>query len=297
MSQTTHLVDPEAAGQRLDVFLGHVSDASRSHVAKDIAAGHVQVNGKSAKPSTLLEAGDEVSYSPSGAVIKPLGAALELEILYEDADLLVINKPAGISTHPGAGQSEATVADFAVRHTSDPDPERPGIVHRLDKDTSGALIIAKSAAAKELLQNEFRSRDVHKSYVALVIGRPSDEAATIDLPIDRDPSNPMKRKVLPGGKPATTTYTCTKFYPGFTLVEAQPATGRTHQLRVHFAAIGHPIAGDTVYGPAKRQLGLTRQFLHAQKLEFTSPSGEKVLVTAPLPPELANVLQELEASV
>jgi 23S rRNA pseudouridine1911/1915/1917 synthase len=196
--------------------------------------------------------------------------------------------------HPGAGDGAiATVADFARSRTTDTDTERPGIVHRLDRDTSGLLIIAKHAAAKAYLQAQFKTHKVHKLYTLLVVGRLEPETAVIDLPVGRHPSKPLQQSVTPGGRPSQTAYRATHAYNGYTLVEARPQTGRTHQLRVHFAALGHPVAGDITYGLPKRQLRLNRQFLHAAGLELTLPSGKPLRLTSPLPADLQQVIDQL----
>jgi 23S rRNA pseudouridine1911/1915/1917 synthase len=170
-------------------------------------------------------------------------------------------------------------------------------VHRLDRDTSGLLVLAKSAAAKSALQAQFRSRTVAKTYQLLTIGHPEPAAAVIRLPTTRHPTRPLQRTVSATGRDATTRYRTLTVYPGYSLIEAQPETGRTHQIRVHFAAIGHPVAGDTTYGPARRPLHLQRQFLHAAQLQFTTPSGQTLHLRSPLPPDLATVLARLEKQV
>jgi len=229
---------------------------------------------------------------------EPEAFTLKLPVLYQDDDVVIIDKPAGLSVHPGNGrQTEATVATFAKTVTTDIDGDRPGIVHRLDRDTSGVLIIARSTNAKTFLQNEWQSHRVVKTYQLLTIGSVRPLEATIALPLNRDPSRPTRRRVMAGGRPSKTRYKVLEEYPGFSLVEASPETGRTHQLRVHFAATGHPIAGDTTYGTPKRVLGLKRQFLHASRLSIVVPSGKTVTVESPLPPDLKEVIDKLYLSI
>jgi 23S rRNA pseudouridine1911/1915/1917 synthase len=285
-----------AAGERLDLFLSEALTRTRSQIQRLIRNGNVTVNGKVQKAGYMLVAKDLVTMD--WPVTAP--AAIEtpdLPVLYEDDDILVIDKPAGLAVHHGAGSvAEATVADFARAHSQDPDPDRPGIVHRLDRDTSGLLIIAKSAQSKLFMQHEFSARKVHKTYLMLAQGRVLPPDAVIRLPLDRDPSKPLRRAVVSGGRESVTRYRTLANFDGYTLIEAKPETGRTHQLRVHFAAIGHPVAGDTTYGLSERPLGLTRQFLHAAALEFTAPNGQTVNMASPLPVDLEQVLTDLGGS-
>jgi len=219
---------------------------------------------------------------------------LDLPIIYQDDDIVVINKPAGLTVHPASTHSEEeTVVDFARRYTTDDDPDRPGIVHRLDRDTSGLLILARTAAAKAALQDEFRHHRVIKTYQALVVGRLRPDAAVIRLPLARSTNDPLKRVPAPGGKEAETTYRVVEEFDGFSLIEAKPKTGRTHQIRAHLAAVGHPIAGDYRYGAMAVPDGLKRQFLHAASLELKLPSGETKRFEAPLALDLARILKNL----
>jgi 23S rRNA pseudouridine1911/1915/1917 synthase len=269
----------------------------RSQVQRLVQAGDVTVNGRQQRPSYPVQAGDTVQVNET-PIATEVFAAPDLAIVYEDADLVVVDKPAGLAVHPGAGlRAGATVADFARSRTSDPDVERPGIVHRLDRDTSGLLIIAKTEAAKAYMQAAFKTRKVHKTYTLLTVGHVDPEAATIRLPLGRDPARPLQQAVAADGREAVTAYAAKLSFPGFMLVEAKPQTGRTHQIRAHFAALGHPVAGDITYGPSHRPLGLKRQFLHATALEFTAPSGKAVSLQSPLPPDLSKVLSRLEAGV
>lgn len=293
-----HLTVPEgAASERLDVYLADALSLPRNRIQKLIRAEAVTVNSQVERASYQVQPGDQLAVTEETPAAAPAPVP-QLQIVFEDADLLVIDKPAGLAMHPGPGlEGEATVADFARQHSTDSDPERPGIVHRLDRDTSGLVILAKNPEAKAYLQQQFAGRAVHKTYTALVVGRPSPAEAVIRLPLDRDPARPLRRSVVPGGREAVTRYRTLQTYPGYALLEASPETGRTHQIRVHLASIGHPVAGDTLYGPPRRPLGLTRQFLHASALEFTAPSGAHLQLSSPLPPDLETIARQLEEQV
>jgi 23S rRNA pseudouridine1911/1915/1917 synthase len=287
-------VSEGAAGERLDVYLAAIYELPRAQAKKLITAGLIEVNGRPGRSSYCLRVGDTVNRlaPPAPAAAAP---APDLDIVYEDDDILVVDKPAYLAVHPGAASHvTATVADFARLRTTDEDGDRPGIVHRLDRDTSGLLIIAKHPAAKAAMQAAFKSRQVRKAYELLVVGHVGQEEAVIKLPLGRDPAKPLQQAVSAGGREAVTPYRVERYYNGYTHIIARPETGRTHQLRVHFAALGHPVAGDVSYGPPKRPLGLKRQFLHAAALEFTAPSGRLVSLLSPLPPELQMVLDQLE---
>lgn len=296
----TFTVSPEAADQRLDITVAQSSGLSRTVVQRLIREDKVTLAGESVVAKQQVNEGDEISYSlPEVEEVNADRPAPALEILYEDDDILVINKPAGLLVHPGNGRAnESTVADFAKAYgVEDSDSIRPGIVHRLDRDTSGILVLSKTEAAKAYMQKQFADRKVNKTYILLVIGRVTPDSARIDLPIGRDPRDGSRRTVASDGRPAQTTYRTLAYYPGFTLLEAHPETGRTHQLRVHFAATGNPIVGDSVYGPKRETLGLKRHFLHAARLSFISPSGTAVDIECPLPDELQTVLNRLGEDV
>jgi 23S rRNA pseudouridine1911/1915/1917 synthase len=290
-------VDEGAATERLDVYLASALALTRSRVLRLIQSGNVTVDGNRVKAGHPLEVGEKVEVTlPDTSA--PTAPPPDLPVVYEDDDILVVDKPAGLSTHGGSGtRGRATLADFARTVTSDPDPERPGIIHRLDRDTSGLIIIARTVDAKTLMQRAFAEHLVRKTYRLLAVGRVDPPEAVIRLPLDRDPAKPLRRAVVPGGREAVTRYKTVEALSGYTLLEASPETGRTHQIRVHMAAIGHPVAGDTTYGPPSRPLGLTRHFLHAAALEFDGPSGQHLRLESPLPPELAKVLQTLESQV
>jgi 23S rRNA pseudouridine1911/1915/1917 synthase len=282
----------ETEGERLDAFLASVApDHSRSFWQKRCEDGAVTVNGKAARVSHKLQPHDIVE-----AVLPQAPSFVQqpLPVIYEDHDVIVINKPTGVLTHAkGAESQEFTVAEFVRPRTTDaPDTNRPGIVHRLDRGTSGVLIAAKTPAAKRWLQAQFSKRNVKKTYAALVEGHVKEPAAILQLPIERNPKRPQTFRVGANGKPAETTYKVEKSYSGHDLLTLQPRTGRTHQLRVHLSYLGHPIVGDEVYGQPDKRLG--RMFLHASQLELTLPNHERKMFSAPLPPELKNYLTALE---
>jgi 23S rRNA pseudouridine1911/1915/1917 synthase len=289
--------DEGAAGERLDVFLAASLEVTRAQAQKLIKDGRVQVEGTEERAGYKIQSSNSIEVALPEALSMPIEAP-ELPILYEDDDLLVVDKPAGLTVHSGSGTAgQATAADFARSHTTDDDAERPGIVHRLDRDTSGLLIIAKTPDAKAYLQQQFQAHHVKKTYLLLVIGRLKPDEAVIRLPLSRHPLSGLRQTVTASGREAITRYRTLATYPGYSLVEATPETGRTHQLRVHFAALGHPIVGDTKYGPKIRPLGLARQFLHAASLNFTGPSGRSVSVASKLPRNLENVLHDLSKKV
>ena len=294
------IVPAEAAGQRLDIVMAHSINMSRTQVQKLIYKKKVMHNGEPAIGKFIVDENDVITFE----VPEPISLGAEriapmLNILYEDKDILAVDKPAGLLVHPGNGRiDESTVADFARSHgVEDEDILRPGIVHRLDRDTSGILLLAKNPAAKTYLLEQFANRTVEKTYALLVRGRVNPDSAIIDLPIGRDPRDGSKRAVTSDGRPAQTNYKTIAYYPGYTYLEAQPKTGRTHQLRIHFASTGNPIVGDVVYGNKRDNLGLKRQFLHAAKLSFSNLTGQKVNLTSALPTDLELVLKRLEEAV
>ena len=302
-------IDETTAGQRLDKFLAdHIPDRSRSQIQDLIKEGLVRVMGRVVKPSYRLEAGDVVvAHVPEVEAVRLTPEPIPLDILYEDQDLLVINKPAGMVVHPAPGHEAGTLVNALLTHVPEiarwlnqttSDDHRPGIVHRLDKDTSGVVLVAKHPAAQRFLQEQFKQRKVEKTYVALVEGRLEPPQGIIDAPIGRDPQHRQRMRVLQrGGRPAQTVYQVVQHLDDVSLVYVQPLTGRTHQIRVHLAAIGHPVVGDRVYGFRRQRLPLERQFLHAWKLALTLPSGEYREFVAPLPDDLRRVLEFLGARV
>lgn len=294
-------IDNESAGERLDRFVAQrVPDRSRAQIQELIRTGRVRVDGRVVKPSYRLESGDQVM-----AEVPPLEPVtlkpqpIPLDIVYEDGDVLVVNKPPGLVVHPAPGHEEGTLVNALLAY--DPElaragTERPGIVHRLDKGTSGLIIVARHPAALHYLQRAFAERKVEKVYLALVEGHLQPPQGLIDAPVGRDPRNRKKMAVLAkGGRPAQTAYRVLELLDEYTLIEVQPLTGRTHQIRVHLAALGHPVAGDRVYGRRRQHLELERPFLHAWQLRLKLPSGVEHTFVAPLPSDLRRVLRTLNA--
>jgi 23S rRNA pseudouridine1911/1915/1917 synthase len=302
-------------GERLDRWLaGQLPDHSRSEIQRWISGGRVTVGGKPQKASYRVAGGGAV------AVCVPLPEQYNVEaepiplvILYEDGDLLVIDKPAGMVVHPAAGHWHGTLVNAVLHHCPDMEGvggvHRPGIVHRLDKDTSGLILVAKNDRAHRDLQSQFKGREVEKSYLALVCGLVFPSSGEIAAAVGRDPHQRKRMAVVPDGRTAVTHYETLGAYGKHTLLACRPLTGRTHQIRVHLAHIGYPIVGDTVYGgrrPGSREPGRSpgsrdkppvpcpRQFLHAHRIGFRLPTtGEKVEFTSPLPADLQAVLDAL----
>jgi 23S rRNA pseudouridine1911/1915/1917 synthase len=307
----TFSISPSNAGDRLDAFLAsQIEGWSRSRLHRLIENADVLVNGQIAKPSYKLRADDEIEVDltvPAAAAFAP--EDLPVEVIYEDEDLIVVNKPAGMIVHPGAGIESGTLANALAFHfqqlSNRAGSARPGIVHRLDKDTSGLLVVAKTEVAHEHLADQFRDREIFKSYVALVHGQVESEAGQIDQPLARDPSNRTRMAVVRGGRPALSIYKVHKRYDRFTLLDVELKTGRTHQIRVHLAWLKHPVVGDVLYGGGRdktvadpqiraRILKLGRHFLHAEQLGFRHPrTGERLHFKAALPAELASLLESL----
>jgi 23S rRNA pseudouridine1911/1915/1917 synthase len=284
----------EKGGIRLDKYISEkCPELSRTHAQKVIEDGHVLVNGQILKSSYKLVSGDTVNVNippPLPSTLSPEN--IPLKIFYEDNDLMVVDKPAGLTVHPAPGHYTHTLVNAVLAHVPELDTEetdRPGIVHRLDKDTSGLIIIAKNRAAHMKLADQFKSRTVVKTYQALVQGHLSPEEGIIDASIGRDPRDRKRMAIIARGREARTEYKVIQYLHNYTLLEVKPKTGRTHQIRVHLSAIGFPIVGDPVYG-AKSEF-LSRQFLHAHKLVFRLPStGEQKEFESELPSDLLNAL-------
>lgn len=295
------VVDSAHAGLRLDRFLAEVyPDLSRSLAQKLIQDGSVSVDGQVTKPSVRVVAGQVVKVrlpSPEPLAIEP--EPIPLKVVYDDPDLVVIDKPAGLVVHPAAGHLGGTLVNALLArypNLSIGASARPGIVHRLDKDTSGLIVVAKNDLAQASLATQIKERRVLKEYLALVHGHLQAPRGTIDAPIGRDPRNRKRMAVVAGGRPARTHFKVAERFAAYDLVEVQLETGRTHQIRVHFASISHPIAGDSLYGHPDRELGLHRQFLHAHRLGFQLPrTDEYVEFTSPLPTDLEQVLEHLRS--
>lgn len=310
-----------SSGLRLDRWLAeHHPEVSRARWQEWIEAGEVLLNGKPTKPSTKLRVGDRLEYTlppdrPPDYDLRP--ESIPITILYEDADLIVVGKPRGLTVHPAPGHPHGTLVNALLAHSPQLAPGfatfRPGIVHRLDKDTTGLLLVAKTDRAHALLSHALQKRALHRHYLALVWGTPTWEHTTVDLPIGRHPVNRQKMSVFPHeavargqAKPARTHFRVKARYQHFTLLEAALDTGRTHQVRVHASAMGHPVVGDPLYGGvrtppadcppvlAERLRTLQGQLLHAYRIEFTHPTThERMAFTAPLPEDFEQILEIL----
>lgn len=293
-------VGPEQGGLRLDVFLaGALGEFSRSEVQAGIAAGRTRVNGATAfKKSLVLSPGDRVEFVPGGA--PPLAGAPEafpLDIRYEDQWLLVVNKPAGMVVHPAPGHSGGTLVNGLLAYSSLSDlggEFRPGIVHRLDKDTSGLLMVAKTNSCHLRLSEMLKAREVERVYLALLLGKLPQARGRIRGPIGRHPRQRKSMAISEKGKDALTDFKVLRYFPGYTLVQAGLLTGRTHQIRVHFSHLGWPVVGDRLYGPRHQDKKYAGHMLHARTLRFDHPFlPKKIQVTAEPPQEFLQLLREL----
>lgn len=299
------------AGERLDTFLAaHIEGWSRSRLQRLIEDADVLVNGSAAKPSHKLRENDEIEVEltpPPSASFAPEN--IPIKVVYEDDALIVVDKPAGLVVHPAAGVNSGTLANALAFHFQELSTRsglvRPGIVHRLDKGTSGLLVVAKTEAAHEHLADQFRAREVFKSYVALVHGQVEKDRGEIDQPISRDRRNRTRMAVVRGGRSGLSLYRVRQRFGRFTLLDVELKTGRTHQIRVHLMWLKHPVVGDEVYGGGRDKTvpdvqirsqiaKLGRQFLHAEQLGFRHPrTGEELRFAAQLPPELLTMLAEI----
>ena len=285
-------------GNRLDKALADLTELSRSQANEAIKAGPVLVNGKSAKANYAVKEGDVITYElPEEEVLEYKAEDIPLDIIYEDADVAVVNKPQGMVVHPSAGHTSGTLVNALMYHVKDLSSingvVRPGIVHRIDKDTSGLLMVAKNDKAHNALAAELKDKKSLRKYVAIVHGNLPNDRGVIEAPIGRSDKDRKKQAVTAKGKPAVTRFTVLERFGNYTLVELQLETGRTHQIRVHMAYIGHPVAGDPLYGPRKTLKG-HGQFLHAKTLGFTHPTtGELVEFTAEEPAIFKETLEKL----
>ncbi len=297
---------------RLDTYLAaSIEGWSRARLQRLIEAEDVLVNGKPVKPSYKISAGDEIEVELTSSPLASFTPEdIPLDIVFEDDDLVVVNKPAGLVVHPAAGAPSGTLANALAYHfhhlSKHAGAIRPGIVHRLDKDTSGLLVVAKAESAHEDLADQFRAREIYKSYVALVYGVVKQESGRVEQPIARDPRNRTRMAIVAGGRGALSLYRVRRSYDSFTLLDVELKTGRTHQIRVHLSWLKHPVVGDELYSGGRENSvqdvklraeirKLKRQFLHAEQLGFRHPkTGEQMKFTAPLPPELAGLLGVLE---
>ena len=290
------IVPESGAGSRLDRFLkGRSPDFSRNRIQGWIRTGAVTLNGKRAAPSDRLREGDRVAGSVPPEETRLIPHDLDLDILHEDRHILAVNKPAGLITHPARGRALGTLANALAHHLSGlpGDPWRPGIVHRLDKDTSGVLIVAKTPQSLERLGRQFEKREVKKTYRALVSGNPGSDRGEIEGPIGRA-SGSLRMGITPAGRYARTDFKVLKRFSGRSYLEVTPLTGRTHQIRVHLAGIGHPVLGDPLY--SKDPGAAPRLMLHAWRIRFRHPATDRpVQFTAPLPKDFLATLKNLSA--
>lgn len=302
------------AGTRLDAYLAaHIEGWSRARLQRLIGDSDVLVNTRTVRSSYRLRAADEIEVEFTPAPSTQFAAEnIPIQVVYEDDYLIVVNKPAGLVVHPAAGVTSGTLANALAYHfqplSTQAGAIRPGIVHRLDRDTSGLLVVAKTETAHEKLADQFRAREVFKSYVGLVHGVVKEDAGQIDRPIARDPRNRTRMAIVSGGRPSLSRYRVRRRYARFTLLEVELKTGRTHQIRVHLAWLRHPVVGDEVYGGGRdntvpdarlraRIHKLSRLFLHSERLGFRHPeTGETLSFDAPIPRELADLLKELETT-
>ena len=291
----------EQAGLRLDAFLAQDGALSRSQAAHLIASGHVRVDGKQAAKSCRLAGGERVSVDvPEVRDTAVTAQDIPLDVVYEDEDVIVVNKPKGLVVHPAPGHPDGTLVNALLHHCGDSlsgigGEKRPGIVHRIDRDTSGLIIAAKNDAAHAALSAQLSDHSLSRTYECLVSGNMRQDSGTVDAPIGRSSSDRKKMAVVAGGRRAVTHWEVVARYPGVTHLRCRLETGRTHQIRVHMAHIGHPILGDTVYGAKKPVPGLTGQCLHATGLRFVHPrTGETVELHCPLPEEFTRMVEKLE---
>ena len=292
----------EHAGVRLDAFLSADGALTRSQAARLIAEGRVRVNGKPTAKSARLSGGETVTVDvPQLRETALPPQDISLDVVYEDDDVIVVNKPTGLVVHPAPGHPDGTLVNALLHHCGDSlsgigGEKRPGIVHRIDRDTSGLIIAAKNDAAHLALSAQLKDHSLSRTYECLVTGNMKQDSGTVDAPIGRSSADRKKMAVVPTGRRAVTHWEVVARYPGVTHLRCRLETGRTHQIRVHMAYIGHPILGDTVYGAKKPVPGLTGQCLHATGLRFIHPrTGEPVELHCPLPPEFTAMLQKLQS--
>lgn len=304
METRTLQVNPEDTGTRLDAWLaGQLPDVTRSAAARLCEEGRVTAAGKPLAKNYRLGGGEAVSVAlPDPEPVDVAPQDIPLDVVYEDSDVIVVNKPKGLVVHPAPGHPDGTLVNALLHHCGDSlsgigGELRPGIVHRIDRDTSGLIIAAKNDAAHQKLSAQLQDHTLARIYRCIVIGNLREDSGTVDAPIGRHPVDRKRMAVEPRtGRPAVTHWSVLARYRGFTHVECRLETGRTHQIRVHLASIGHPLLGDTVYGSRKPWPGLAGQCLHARRLKFTHPStGRPVELECPLPDWFQAVLRKLEA--
>lgn len=302
-----HIPTPDEIGKRLDKFVAEREDLTRSAIQKLIETGRVTVNGQAASKNYLLKDGDGVEIEvppPTSLTLEPEN--IPLDIVYEDDDLLVVNKPKGMVVHPAPGNYSATLVNALLYHcrghlSGINGVIRPGIVHRIDKDTSGLLLVAKNDVAHHDLAAQIAAHTLERAYEALVVGGFSEDEGTIDAPLARHPTDRKRMAVVKGGREAVTHWTVLARYRGYTHLRCRLETGRTHQIRVHLSSLGHPLFGDTVYGGGKSKFEIQNaalaagQVLHAKRLGFVHPTtGERMVFESDLPPYFCMLLKKLE---
>ena len=291
----------ESKNQRLDAFLASSLDGlTRSQATQLIESGEVAVNGKTAGKSYKLAGGEDIAVTlPEPEPVEAVPQDIPLDVVYEDADVIVVNKPSGMVVHPAPGHPDGTLVNALLYHCAGTlsgvgGALRPGIVHRIDRDTSGLIIAAKNDAAHQYLSAQLADHTLARTYECIVVGKLREDRGTVDAPIARHPTDRKRMAVVAGGREAVTHWEVIARYPGYTHVRCRLETGRTHQIRVHMAYIGHPILGDTVYGAKKEVPGLTGQCLHAVGLRFLHPRTHEVVeLFCPLPEEFTRMLQKI----
>ncbi|MDO4382412.1 MAG: RluA family pseudouridine synthase [Clostridia bacterium] len=295
------IVNENDKGKRLDIYIAeNFNELSRTMIKKLIESNNILVNDKSEKVSYKVQANDNISIDvPEAKETKLKAQEIPLDIIYEDNDIIVVNKPKGMVVHPANGNPDGTLVNAILAICKNSlsgigGELRPGIVHRLDKDTSGLIIVAKNDKAHINMSEQIKERNVKKTYIALVRGNVPEEEATINMPIGRSTKDRKKMAVTKNGKQAITHFKVLKRYSKYTLLEIKIETGRTHQIRVHMAEIGYPVVGDAVYSNGKNEFGIEGQMLHAYKLEFMHPITNKHMeLTAPLPQYFEEILKKL----
>ena len=295
----------ETAGERIDALLSSmIGDLSRSGAQKLLEEGGVLVNGALVKKNYKISAGDRIAVTlPDPEELPLLAQDIPLDVVYEDGDVIVVNKPRGLVVHPAPGHPDGTLVNALLFHCGDSlsgvgGALRPGIVHRIDMDTSGLIIAAKNDLSHQRLSAQLSDHSMFRIYEAVVFGRLREDSGTVDAPIGRHPTDRKRMAIDPrGGRPAVTHWEVVTRYRGYTHVRCRLETGRTHQIRVHLESIGHPVAGDLVYGRKKPEKGLSGQCLHARELEFTHPrTGERIHLSCPLPAYFTDFLSRLGES-
>ncbi len=291
----------ESKNQRLDAFLASSLDGlTRSQATRLIESGEVAVNGRAVSKSYKLAGGEDIAVTlPEPEPVEAVPQDIPLDVVYEDADVIVVNKPSGMVVHPAPGHPDGTLVNALLYHCAGTlsgigGALRPGIVHRIDRDTSGLIIAAKNDAAHQYLSAQLADHTLARTYECIVVGALREDRGTVDAPIARHPTDRKRMAVVAGGREAVTHWEVIARYPGYTHVRCRLETGRTHQIRVHMAYIGHPILGDTVYGAKKEVPGLTGQCLHAVGLRFLHPRTHEVMeLSCPLPEEFTRMLQKI----